>query len=365
MIATWTLAALALIAVPLAVRLPLGLAPLIGVGGAAALVAVWRTRGWRRLLTPLTAILAVAAVWMLLSASWAISSADALSTARGVILTLLAILLLLTLEPADHRWLQWASALGLAIGIAILLPTLLIAPHGTYNRAASLLALLLAPVAWTHRPWIGGALLAVGLATLACAEGSSVKVAAMAGLGAAALAYLHRHIVAAFGVLAAVAIVAMPLLIPGPERLTALKFSAVHRAHIWHFVSERIAEHPWRGWGLDASRSMPGAKTLLPGIDPKDVQGEANAVMLPLHPHNGALQVWLELGLPGALLLGALAFLVYRGASEITSAGARAAATAAITVALVVGCLSFGIWQNWWIAALGLAAVLGRHLVRA
>jgi len=74
---------------------------------------------------------------------------------------------------------------------------------------------------------------------------------------------------------------------------------------------------------------------------------------LPLHPHNGALQVWLELGAVGALV-GALIVLVVvsRLTSEALTPTARAAGLAAFATAAIEMSLSYGIWQSWWIATL-------------
>ena len=368
MIASWILAALGFLAMPVAALAPRGLVPLLGVAGAAGLVALWREGGWHRLATPLAGLLALGGIWMVASASWAVSAGDALSTARGVLLLLLALTVLLALEAKDDELVARASGLGFALGVAILLPMLIVAGNAGHNRAASLLAILLAPLAWALRPWRGVALLLVGLVATAFAEGSSVKLAAGLALVAGLAACLHRLVAPAIGAVAAVIVLAMPLLVgllPAPEQLGGLKYSAVHRAHIWRFTSERIAEHPWRGWGLDAARNLPGGQTPLPGIDVSKVEGPINAVMLPLHPHNGALQAWVELGIVGALLLAAVVGLAYWRVGRIDAAGPRAAATAAITAALGVGCLSFGLWQNWWIALLGIAAALGIRLVRA
>jgi O-antigen ligase len=88
--------------------------------------------------------------------------------------------------------------------------------------------------------------------------------------------------------------------------------------------------------------------------------------MLPLHPHNAPLQLWLELGAPGAML-GALiaADLWCRLAAArwprnytTAAAGSLAAASAA--------CLgTYGIWQEWWLGTLFLALFLVRVMVRA
>ncbi len=88
--------------------------------------------------------------------------------------------------------------------------------------------------------------------------------------------------------------------------------------------------------------------------------------MVPLHPHNGPLQLWFELGLPGAVL-GTLFWLWLWGRVGACAArdrlhGATAAATA--TVYLVIGSVSFGLWQEWWLClgafALALCVLLGR-----
>lgn len=111
------------------------------------------------------------------------------------------------------------------------------------------------------------------------------------------------------------------------------------RLNIWAFAADHIQDHPFRGWGLDASRTF----------------GDA----IPLHTHNAQLQLWLELGAVGAALVGAffcwLAYGVTRAAE--TDRGAAAMSGAALTSYLVIGALSFGVWQEWWIAVGALAIV--------
>ncbi|MFT4252043.1 MAG: O-antigen ligase family protein [Caulobacter sp.] len=111
------------------------------------------------------------------------------------------------------------------------------------------------------------------------------------------------------------------------------------RLNIWAFAADHVQAHPFRGWGLDASRTF----------------GDA----IPLHTHNAQLQLWLELGAIGAALAGAffcwLAYGVTRTAE--TDRGAAATAGAALVSYLVIGALSFGVWQEWWIAVGALAIV--------
>lgn len=100
------------------------------------------------------------------------------------------------------------------------------------------------------------------------------------------------------------------------------------RLDLWSFTAEQALRHPIFGWGLDASRAFQPFM---------------------LHPHSAALQVWLELGLVGAVLLAVIWFLVAKRAIKL---GPQALAAASSY--FVIGALSFGMWQEWW---LGLAAM--------
>jgi O-antigen ligase len=83
------------------------------------------------------------------------------------------------------------------------------------------------------------------------------------------------------------------------------------------------------------------------GVEPPD--GKSNVI--PLHPHNGQLQIWLELGVWGALLLtfwlGQLAWRI-----EHTLAPWPAWLAAAVGTSFVIAGIGYGAWQLQWIASL-------------
>jgi O-antigen ligase len=112
-----------------------------------------------------------------------------------------------------------------------------------------------------------------------------------------------------------------------------------HRLNIWAFTANQIVQHALRGWGIDASRTFGPA--------------------IPLHTHNAALQLWLELGSLGAALAAAFfAWILYRivaWTGEDRRDGAMAAG--ALVSYLVIGGLSFGVWQEWWLALGALTAI--------
>lgn len=131
--------------------------------------------------------------------------------------------------------------------------------------------------------------------------------------------------------------------------------SALVRLMIWKFTSERIAERPLAGWGFDAARRIPGGgdKFILKNAAGQMVTDELN---LPLHPHNQILQIWLELGAVGALIVAFTGAVLIVQTAKLPPV-ARNGSIALITSVLVFDCLSYGAWQSWWIAAVILVAV--------
>jgi O-antigen ligase len=141
------------------------------------------------------------------------------------------------------------------------------------------------------------------------------------------------------------------------ERLPAIKASGIHRLAIWSFTAERIEERPWLGWGMDAARAVPGGKRPVTAVMP-EVKLPLTAEILPLHPHDAALQWRLELGLPGAVLcLVIFGSVLWRvGASARMPAAPRALAIGYAAGVLTVAMLSFGAWQAWWLSTVWLTA---------
>lgn len=347
---------------------PLGFAPLAALAGLLCLPAL---RVSARDL-PLFALLALGAAWAALSMLWTVHRIDELEDATALKLALQVPLYgalwcgARRAAPVQRRLALRVFAWGLAAyGVLLIVEGMTggavyqalrqaigdpIRPDlGRKNVAqGSFVLALLWPVAfagglragapgWLALPMAAGtALLALRFDT----DAPALAVAVALGVGALVMVW-PRSAPRAIGVAAALLIVAMPLLVLairiahlGPR----LPLSWSMRTDYWGYALARVAEHPWRGWGLDASRAF--------------------SPYIQLHPHNGPLQVWLELGLPGVAVAAlAWAFLFRRGARDERSLAA-AAAVAAGAVYLLFACVSFGVWQEWWLALGALAAAL-------
>jgi O-antigen ligase len=208
-----------------------------------------------------------------------------------------------------------------------------------------------------RRAWLGVLVAVAVAAVIYHLVGTAAKVAFSAAALFAVLFYCcgrrFAHIAA---ILSVVLILSAPWSFPRLIQLPALaesaqemKFSAIHRLLIWSFVGARIEERPLLGWGLDSSRAIPGGT----------VEIHPGAPWLPLHPHNSALQVWLELGLPGAALFAAFMVLLWRAVANVRWPRLfQAAAAGSLLTTFVASFGTYGIWQEWWIATMWLALFL-------
>jgi O-antigen ligase len=195
-------------------------------------------------------------------------------------------------------------------------------------------------------------------------EDAAAKAALLASLPIAALLYRWRIPVARIAaIVSVIGILTAPLTLPRLAQMPgllaaadALKGSAGHRLLIWSFVGDRIGERPFTGWGLDAARAIPGGKEeVRPGL-----------TRLPLHPHNAALQLWLELGMPGAALIALFVGWLWLGLAGAPWPRLYAAAVGgSLTAALAAAFAAYGVWQEWWLGTLGLALFLILVMARA
>jgi O-antigen ligase len=373
----------AVVAPPLAVFAPLGEAGLLAI--AATLLILIDPRGslaaCRALAAPL-ALLVALAVWGAASALWSILPGHSLFEALRFLAISAAGALVLgqarTLAPCGRARVQTTIVAGAALALALLQLELwddqMIGrwlhhiPVGrfflyAYDRGVVMLVLVAWPVmSLAHRRlgfWGPGAVAMLILLTLVAYYSQTAVVAMVVGIAASILAWRMPRFVAAMMVVGAIASAfVLPSVLPdGPtiarwHAAMPIRKSGPHRLAIWHFVAERMGERPVLGWGMDASRAIPGGEALVEDVMPA-LQLGPNAQILPLHPHNAALQWRLELGIPGTVI--ALAFLALALSRAARVAG-RASALGYAGAGLTIAMLSYGAWQAWWLSSLWLGA---------
>ena len=159
---------------------------------------------------------------------------------------------------------------------------------------------------------------------------------------------------------AAAFLLAFPFIVLGLMRAGVLAKIAPHigdswraRFDIWGYAVMQALKKPVWGWGYESSRNF----------EP----------FIPEHPHSPAMQAWMELGIPGLIIVAAMWFFVFwclapkgEGAPPVETSGfvelgaerapvseateeqrARPYILAAAVTFFVVNAISYGIWRDW------------------
>lgn len=116
------------------------------------------------------------------------------------------------------------------------------------------------------------------------------------------------------------------------------------RLEVWDFIADKIHENPWTGFGIDTTRIIHFNYPMVYYWDTSI-----------LHPHNGALQLWIEFGIFGAILaiiLFSTLFLSIRHQPRKS----QVLPTVIFSGTLIFLLLSWSIWSSWLI---GLMLFLG------
>jgi exopolysaccharide production protein ExoQ len=374
----------ALLFFPLLVLVPRGIAPLASIAGLLGVGLVYaksRRPLFEHLVSVPAGILIGLTVWGALSALWSPDpSHSLLQSARfaGLLIVAAVAMAAAALVSAPRR-LTALMLTGFILAIAMVMLDL--ATSGSLsknfsdrvyqpawlNQASDAFAILLLPtaamLAASGYELAGLLFVALGAATIFSLAGTAAKMALAAAIPIAFLCYYWRVPIARIAaVLSVLVVITAPLTFARIDQVSGMtqvadgvKFSAAHRLLIWSFVGDHIAEHPLRGWGLEASRAIPG------GSEPI----RTDQTWLPLHPHNAPLQIWLELGVPGAVLFALLGgwFWLAVGSVEWPRLYG-AAACGALTAAFVASTATYGVWQEWWEGTLSVALFLSLVMAR-
>jgi O-antigen ligase len=362
---------------------------------ALALALVWIGRAERPLFPNFqkNAALFFLAVIALgaMSLFWSVAPERSLGKAGGLILVCSGVLILFSanrqLTREGLKAVGTALAFGLGISCLILVGELLSdgfllrqfknmdgkgieETFSHFNRGLAVIGIMLWPVlAILERQGrrLGAfGLCAVVLAVFWALYGTSFALALTLGvLGCAFSILTPKRATYLLGCLAGLWIMVAPLAMeralvgidPGAMISKSSNSSVIHRLYIWKFVTKKIQEKPLLGYGLGASRAVPGGQRTVAVSLPLHLVGfPLMGSLISLHTHNGPLQLWLELGVMGATLGTLGIFLLFAMAAKADSRIMRGLMVGQITTAFVIYNLSFGIWQAWWLVTLALGA---------
>lgn len=234
------------------------------------------------------------------------------------------------------------------------------APYGAFwfKPAATLLAIAMWPVAifmWRKRQRaLSGFSIVLAIAVMDAIGVNTGLLATIIGMATAvcflALGSLRAWI--AIGALS-VAFLVTPIIVGSvlePKEITKelslsspAQNSIAYRLHIWHFAANAFFEKPISGWGLNSSRHL-GNNTFVSDSARGEI-GEA----IPLHPHNAVLQLFLELGIVGAvLILGLVCRVLLLLSHDDWPPADRIFAVGMFTAIVLFYAVSFSTWSSWW-----------------
>lgn len=210
------------------------------------------------------------------------------------------------------------------------------------------------------------------LPVLMMTDSQSAQLAFLLGVLTLTLAPVGRR---AFWVLAAIVLCAGMLSAPWLAQylfsLTPQDGAAIHqhasfinrtnylpRLELWDSVSRYTLNSPWVGYGMDATRYVPA-------FDSKQMYQPGVTL---LHPHNAALQIWIEFGALGAMLAAAGLAYLCKKLSALPDQLSKRLGLAVFVGIIGVGIVGYGLWQAWWIGLLAFVVgftVLATRIVAA
>ncbi len=125
------------------------------------------------------------------------------------------------------------------------------------------------------------------------------------------------------------------------------------RLEIWDAVGRYALQSPLWGHGIEAARAV-GAF---------EMQGLYRKSPTVLHPHNFAIQLWIEFGLLGVAVCAALFWQLLGGLSRCQYAAARIGLPA-FAVILSAASFGYGLWQSWFLGLMILTFAFAKLAMR-
>jgi O-antigen ligase len=227
-----------------------------------------------------------------------------------------------------------------------------------FNRATVTVALLLIPSIAILRQYYSDPICLVVVALtiiplLSMTESQSAQLALLVGITAVFLfPYNWKWSWAGLGLCIYALMLALPFIANWAFAHFAADIEAVPffgegggyagaRMEIWDYVSRYALQNPLYGFGVEATRQVQH-------FGSGEIYQQGQTI---LHPHNFALQLWMEFGLIGVTLGAALIGYLLLQMKHLSVAQSRVTLPTLVAV-LSVASTGYGMWQGWWLGLL-------------
>lgn len=159
------------------------------------------------------------------------------------------------------------------------------------------------------------------------------------------------------------------------EAFHYLPTSYQHRLIIWHEMGKKTLEHPLLGHGFDYGTTLTKGPIMCLkagkinwSLNPQKIElippyETGCSYVFSSHPHNGIVQVWIELGLIGVLLLLCIFWTLVLKIARMENPRERATYFGLLLFYEIMMLVSSGLWQKW-IGATVILALLAIHVVK-
>ncbi len=303
------------------------------------------------------------------SCLWSASPSHSAAGALEMTAVMAGALVLCGGTPPPHRLVNWLAGAILVGTVSMVADRLtgnhllhLATRHGgatKYNRGIDYLLLLLIPLAGTlartQRWRLLAGLCVTTAACIAAGKNTTAWVAVPMALAIFEFARRAPRLVArAIATALSIGAVGLPFALRllsfiRPWLAPHIKESMLRRLEIWDYMSDRVLERPLFGWGIWSAKTLPITSEELSHYLREHGEG--------IYPHNQWLELWVETGAVGLLLMLVLVLAVLWRIRWLDAA-MQPFAYAAFSLALMVSLTSFEITTDSWWAALAASGFL-------